>query len=160
MEITPHLRSLKYPSPRLAGSLFVLSFCLPILCLFSPAKARASRAPQTASWSRAWTKKVALNRRKYTRQEIEKLIRESARRYGLPEDKVLRIAICESKLDPYVISKNRRFWGLYQFDLKTWNNTPEGRAKLDRLDPVANINAAHRHMKASGYGAWPHCKSR
>lgn len=90
----------------------------------------------------------------YTPQDIEALIRESARKYGLPETKVVRIAWCESKFIPKVRSKNGRYVGIYQFDLQTWNNTPEGKAGISREDPVANINAAHRHMKAHGYAAW------
>ncbi len=90
----------------------------------------------------------------FSREEVEALIRESARRYGLPVDKVLRIAKCESKLDHTAISKNGTYWGVYQFNIKMWNNMPEGKARIDRRDAVVNINAAHRHMKAHGYSAW------
>ncbi len=90
----------------------------------------------------------------YSRQEVEALIRESARKYGLPVDKVLRIARCESKLDHTAISKNGTYWGVYQFNIRMWNNMPEGKARIDRRDAVVNINAAHRYMKAHGYSAW------
>jgi soluble lytic murein transglycosylase-like protein len=90
----------------------------------------------------------------FSRKEVEALIRESAKRYGLPVDKVLRIAICESKLDHTAISGNGTYWGVYQFNIKMWNNMPEGKAGIDRRDAVVNINAAHRHMKAHGYSAW------
>ncbi len=90
----------------------------------------------------------------FSRQEVEALIRESARRYGLPVDKVLRIAKCESRLDHTAISRNGTYWGVYQFNIQMWNNMPEGKARIDRRDAVVNINAAHRHMKAHGYSAW------
>lgn len=90
----------------------------------------------------------------FSRKEVEALIRESARRYGLPVDKVLRIARCESKLDHTAISRNGTYWGVYQFNIQMWNNMPEGKARIDRRDAVVNINAAHRHMKAHGYSAW------
>lgn len=90
----------------------------------------------------------------FSRKEVEVLIRESAKRYGLPVDKVLRIAVCESKLDHTAISRNGTYWGVYQFNIRMWNNMPEGKAKIDRRDAVVNINAAHRHMKAHGYAAW------
>ncbi len=160
MEIPIRLKIPKSLFPRLAGSLVALWLFLPSPSIFRRISARGNGLPEATLPSRAQTLDVVGRKRKYTRQEIETLIRESARKHGLPEDKVLRIAICESKLDPNVVSKNRMFWGLYQFALATWNNTPEGKAKLDRLDPVANITAAHRHMKTHGYGAWPHCKSR
>jgi soluble lytic murein transglycosylase-like protein len=91
---------------------------------------------------------------KFSKNEVEALIRESARRYGLPVDRVLRIARCESKLDHTAISRHGTYWGVYQFSRQMWNNMPEGKARIDRRDAVVNINVAHRHMKAHGYSAW------
>lgn len=90
----------------------------------------------------------------FSKKEVEALIRESAKKYGLPVDKVLRIARCESRLDHTAISRNGTYWGVYQFNIQMWNNMPEGKARIDRRDAVVNINAAHRHMKAYGYSAW------
>jgi soluble lytic murein transglycosylase-like protein len=90
----------------------------------------------------------------HTPKEIEALIRESARKYGLPEARVVKIAWRESKFKSNARSKSGRYVGIYQFDLVTWRNTPEGRAGLRREDPVANINAAHWHMKTYGFSAW------
>src|SRR5205085_8669477 len=91
---------------------------------------------------------------RHTPREIEALIRASARKYGLPEEKVVHIAWRESKFQPGARSKGGRYVGLYQFDLMTWRNTPEGRAGLPREDAVANINAAHWHMRVYGFQAW------
>ena len=91
---------------------------------------------------------------RHTPEEIEAMIRASARKYGLPEAKVVHIAWRESRFKPHARSKGGRYVGLYQFDLVTWRNTPEGRAGLRREDPVANINAAHWHMKKRGFQAW------
>jgi soluble lytic murein transglycosylase-like protein len=91
---------------------------------------------------------------KHSPQEIEAMIRASARKHGLPEEKVVHIAWRESRFKPTARSKSGRYVGLYQFDLVTWRNTPEGRAGLRREDPVANINAAHWHMKKRGFQAW------
>lgn len=82
------------------------------------------------------------------------MIRASARKYGLPEAKVVHIAWRESRFKPHARSRSGRYVGLYQFDLMTWRNTPEGRAGMRREDPVANINAAHWHMKTRGFQAW------
>ena len=82
------------------------------------------------------------------------MIRASARKHGLPEERVVYIAWRESKFKPAARSKSGRYVGLYQFDLVTWRNTPEGRAGMRREDPVANINAAHWHMKKRGFQAW------
>lgn len=91
---------------------------------------------------------------RHSPKEIEALIRESARKYGLSEAKVVHIAWRESKFKPAARSKSGRYVGIYQFDLVTWRNTPEGRAGMRREDPVANINAAHWHMKKRGFQAW------
>ncbi|HKC66216.1 MAG TPA: transglycosylase SLT domain-containing protein [Pyrinomonadaceae bacterium] len=90
----------------------------------------------------------------HTSKEIEAIIRESARKYGLPEARVVKIAWRESKFIPAARSRSGRYVGIYQFDLTTWRNTPEGRAGLRREDPLANINAAHWHMKTYGFSAW------
>lgn len=90
----------------------------------------------------------------HTPKEVEAFIRESARKNGLPESRVVQIAWRESKFIPYARSRSGRYVGIYQFDLVTWRNTPEGRAGLPREDPVANINAAHWHMKTYGFSAW------
>jgi hypothetical protein len=89
-----------------------------------------------------------------TPTEIEGRIRDSANKYGLPAERVLRIARCESRLKAGARSKSGLYVGIYQFALKTWRNTPEGKAGLSREDAVANINAAHWHMKRYGYSAW------
>ena len=91
---------------------------------------------------------------RHTPEEIEAVIRASARKYGLPEEKVVHIAWRESKFKPEARSKSGRYVGIYQFDITTWRNTPEGRAGLRREDPLANINAAHWHMKEYGFQAW------
>jgi hypothetical protein len=121
----------------------------------------ASPVRQAAQWSLPAPRLVMQTRslggyrgQRFTTKEIETLIRESAKKYGLPVEKVLRIARCESKLDHMVISRGGIYWGVYQFSLQMWNSMPEGKAKIDRRDAVMNINAAHRHMKAHGYSAW------
>jgi soluble lytic murein transglycosylase-like protein len=114
-------------------------------------KQRPASLPRIAAQSRS---AGAFRGQKFSKQEVEALIRESAKKYGLPVDRVLRIARCESKLDHTVISRHGTYWGVYQFSIQMWNNMPEGRGKIDRRDAVVNINAAHRHMKAHGYSAW------
>ena len=89
-----------------------------------------------------------------TPREVEEFIRASARKHGLPESKVVQIAWRESKFIPHVRSKSGRYVGIYQFDLTTWKNTPEGRAGHRREDPVANINAAHWLMRTRGFQPW------
>lgn len=95
--------------------------------------------------------------RNYSKEEVEAQIRWSAKRYFLNEEYVLRIAKCESGLNYKARSPSGKYLGVYQYALKTWVNTLEGKANKLREDPIANIDAAHRHMKFHGFGAWE-CK--
>ncbi|MBA2731513.1 MAG: lytic transglycosylase domain-containing protein [Acidobacteria bacterium] len=117
----------------------------------SQVKQWSANLPRIATQSKAAS---TFRGQKFSKNEVEALIRESARRYGLPVDRVLRIARCESKLDHTAISRHGTYWGVYQFSIEMWNNMPEGKGKIDRRDAVVNINVAHRHMKAHGYSAW------
>ncbi|HEX8843979.1 MAG TPA: transglycosylase SLT domain-containing protein [Pyrinomonadaceae bacterium] len=138
--VTAYLKFI--PLVALAGGVFTV----PV----ARAVPRAGRRAQTQTTTRTLQSVQA----RHTPKEIEALIRASARKYGLPETRVVKIAWRESKFQPTARSKSGRYVGIYQFDPRTWGNTPEGRAGLPREDPVANINAAHWHMKKYGFSAW------
>jgi soluble lytic murein transglycosylase-like protein len=53
---------------------------------------------------------------------------------------MLRVARCESNLDPYNVTPPYSASGLFQFLPGTWASTPY--ANDDIFDPVANANAA------------------
>lgn len=95
--------------------------------------------------------------RNYSKEEIEAQIRWSAKRYFLNEEQMVRIAKCESGLNSEARSPSGKYLGIYQYAPKVWNNTLEGKSGKVREDPIANIDAAHRHMKYHGYAAWT-CK--
>ena len=78
-------------------------------------------------------------RRTYTRDEIVKIIYEAADRYGQSRSDMLRVAECESSLDPYAVNPSGSY-GLFQFIRSTWESTPYG--DEDIFDPRANANAA------------------
>lgn len=50
---------------------------------------------------------------------IEMKIREQANKYGVDPDVAMRIAICESRLDPFAENNSSSASGLYQFIDKT-----------------------------------------
>ncbi|HEX5499345.1 MAG TPA: transglycosylase SLT domain-containing protein, partial [Thermomicrobiales bacterium] len=52
---------------------------------------------------------------------------------------MLRVATCESNLDPYAVNPSGSY-GLFQFIRSTWQSTPYG--DDDIFDPKANANAA------------------
>ena len=77
--------------------------------------------------------------RTYTREEIERIIYAAADRYNQDPDDMLRVAQCESALDPYAVHPSGSY-GLFQFIRSTWKSTPYGDQSM--FNPKANANAA------------------
>jgi len=75
----------------------------------------------------------------YSRKQIERIIYAAADRYGQSRSAMLRVAECESNLDPYAVNPSGSY-GLFQFIRSTWRSTPYG--NKDIFDPEANANAA------------------
>ena len=72
--------------------------------------------------------------------DIVSIIYAAADRYGQPREDMLRVATCESNLDPTEVHPVSQASGLFQFLPSTWATTPY--ADQDIFDPVANANAA------------------
>ncbi|MCO5218224.1 MAG: SH3 domain-containing protein [Thermomicrobiales bacterium] len=77
---------------------------------------------------------------KYTRDELIQIIYAAADKYGQPRADMLRVAQCESVLDPNIVNRSSGASGLFQFMPGTWKTTPY--ASQDIFDPVANAEAA------------------
>jgi len=76
----------------------------------------------------------------YTRDEIIAIIYAAADAYGQSRVDMLRVATCESNLDPYNVTPPYSASGLFQFLPGTWATTPYKDQSI--FDPVANANAA------------------
>ncbi len=76
----------------------------------------------------------------YTEAQIIEIIYAAADAYGQPRADMLRVARCESVLDPNAVNQAGGSYGLFQFLPGTWATTPF--AQYDIFDPVANANAA------------------
>lgn len=76
----------------------------------------------------------------YTQDQIIQIIYAAADRYGQPRADMLRVARCESVLDPRAVNAGGRSYGLFQFIPSTWATTPY--ASYDIFDPWASANAA------------------
>jgi hypothetical protein len=72
--------------------------------------------------------------------EILGYIAEAAREYGQSEQVMVRVARCESTLNPCAVNDDGPYYGLYQFLKSTWRSTPYG--DRDILDPEAQALAA------------------
>lgn len=74
-----------------------------------------------------------------SQQEIIQIIYDAADRYGQPREDMLRVARCESVLDPNAVNPAGSY-GLFQFVPSTWATTPF--AGEDIFDAYASANAA------------------
>ena len=75
----------------------------------------------------------------YSHKQIVRIIYAAADRYDQSRSDMLRVAECESNLDPYAVNPSGSY-GLFQFIRSTWKSTPFG--NKDIFDPEANANAA------------------
>jgi hypothetical protein len=76
----------------------------------------------------------------YSEEQIVDIIYEAADNYGQSREDMLRVARCESGLDPGAVGGGGAYHGLYQFVPSTFAGTPYG--QYDIYDPWANANAA------------------
>jgi len=76
----------------------------------------------------------------YSQDQIVDIIYEAADNYGQSRDDMLRVARCESGLNPSAVGGGGTYHGLFQFVPSTFAGTPYG--EYDIYDPWANANAA------------------
>ena len=88
----------------------------------------------------------------YTEDEIIQIIYAAADQYGQPREDMLRVARCESVLDPNAVNASSNASGLFQFLPSTWATTPY--ADQDIFDPVANAEAAAWMWDNGRRGEW------
>lgn len=75
----------------------------------------------------------------WTRDELVELIFDAAAFFGQPGGDMLRVAQCESNLDPRNVTPPHSASGLFQFLPSTWKSTPY--ADRSVFDPEANAYA-------------------
>jgi uncharacterized protein YraI len=76
----------------------------------------------------------------YSEEQIVDIIHEAADNYGQSGEDMLRVARCESGLNPSAVGGGGAYHGLFQFVPSTFAGTPYG--EYDIYDPWANANAA------------------
>lgn len=88
----------------------------------------------------------------WSEDEIIAIIYAAADEWGLSRSDMLRVARCESGLDPYNVTPPYQASGLFQFLPSTWASTPY--ADQDIFDPVANANATGWMWTNGRRGEW------
>ncbi len=74
--------------------------------------------------------------------DIVQIIYNAADRWGQPRADMLRVARCESNLNPRAVNPSSGASGLFQFMPSTFAFTPNGKAGQDIFDPYASADAA------------------
>lgn len=88
----------------------------------------------------------------YSTGEIVQVIYNAAAIYGQSGGDLLRVAQCESGLNPNAVNGSSGASGLFQFMPGTWATTPY--AGQDIFDPVANAEAAAWMWANGRRGEW------
>lgn len=120
--------------------------------LASPGSRRAVGVALGGALTAAFGSRALARRRRYSERQIERIITDAARRHGQPVRAMLRVARCESNLDPYAVNRAGPYYGLFQFLKSTWNTTPY--KDRDIYDPRANALAAAWMWKRGRRNEW------
>lgn len=89
---------------------------------------------------------------RHSEQEILNFIAKAADEYGQPENAMVRVARCESVLDPCAVNHSGPYYGLFQFLKSTWKTTPYG--DRDIFDPEAQSLATAWMWKQGRRNEW------
>ena len=91
-------------------------------------------------------------RREWSERRIIEIIEDAADRYNQSRRAMVRVARCESGLDPYAKNPDGPYYGLFQFLPSTWRSTPY--RNDDWYDPKANARAAAWMWKEGRRNEW------
>ena len=89
---------------------------------------------------------------RHSEQEILNFIAKAAKKYGQSESAMVRVARCESVLDPCAVNPSGPYYGLFQFLKSTWKTTPYGGG--DIFDPEAQSLATAWMWKEGRKNEW------
>ena len=89
---------------------------------------------------------------RHSEQEILNFISKAAKQYGQSENAMVRVARCESVLDPCAVNPSGPYYGLFQFLKSTWKTTPYG--DRDIFDPEAQSLATAWMWKEGRKNEW------
>jgi hypothetical protein len=87
----------------------------------------------------------------YSQDQIIGIITDAANQYGQSPDAMIRVARCESGLNPNAVGGGQ-YYGLFQFVPSTFAKTPYGDQNI--FDPSANAGAAAWMWSQGNKSAW------
>lgn len=89
---------------------------------------------------------------KHSEKEVLDFIAKAAKKYGQSNNAMVRVARCESSLNPCAYNKSGPYYGLFQFLKSTWKTTPYKDKSI--YDPEAQALATGWMWKQGRKNEW------
>jgi hypothetical protein len=103
------------------------------------------------------------NGKRYSKDEVQQLIRDYSAQYGIPAEVPLCVARLESGFNQFSKNKTSTASGVFQYLASTWQATDEGKLGYSVFDAAANVRAAVKYMaihkSVRPWVVWPNCPS-
>jgi hypothetical protein len=113
---------------------------------------KRERTRKKKSRDRKNTGKTGSCKVRHSEQEVLNFIAKAAKKYGQSENAMVRVARCESVLDPCAVNRSGPYYGLFQYLKSTWKTTPYG--DRDIFDPEAQSLATGWMWKQGRKNEW------
>ena len=85
-------------------------------------------------------------------------VKRQIRRAGMGDDaKAIRVARCESGLNPKAVDPSRTYFGLWQFSKSTWQAYGGPTADPRASNGYVQTQIAWKLFKDRGWAPWPSC---
>ena len=93
-------------------------------------------------------------------QAVTDHIYQAAYVYNIDADWMIRIARCESRLDPTITSRNGLYHGMYQYDWPTWYELSRqaGYTGWSPYNPEAAAQVTAYALRRGQAYRWPTCR--
>lgn len=93
--------------------------------------------------------------------DIDQYFQRFSQEYGVEEELLRKIAVCESGYNSQAVSPGGTYAGMYQFHRTSWENTRREMGADPnpdlRMNPEEDIRTAAFKISRYGTGAWPSC---
>lgn len=128
-----------------------MALLVTLAALALPAPAQASdHAAVDRGGCHTWSCLERVARKQCERGIVRGCVRRGARRYRVDEGLMMRIAYCESTMNPS--ATNGQYVGLYQFGANAWSRTPY--ARRSRFSAKWSSLAASYAFSRGRAGEW------
>lgn len=109
-------------------------------------------ARRAISWQRSARRRLTAHLRRVHRPEVVEAAQLAARVTGVDPWAMVRVASCESNLDPFAVNPSSGAAGPWQYLPSTWRHTPF--ASWSPTNPIAAALATALIVRREGWRQW------